>query len=162
MTKLLTAIITMVVLSGQAVSAGQPFKPSSIRFGATVSQMQNVLRRFCKTQVTRRIDPPFLDGVKDRQMQIDCEGYVFRGKPRHAEFVFGDDDLKMVWVMTDPQERHALEKAMRSAYGTPSHVNANYVGFVSSRVALRLDRAEVLFYSQAAEGDVLPDITALP
>src|ERR1700743_1936979 len=89
-------------------------KPDSIRFGATVKQMETAVQGLCSRMETRRIDPPFLDGVKDRQMQIDCEGFVFRDKPRHAEFVFGDDDLKMVWVMTDPEERAALEGAMRS------------------------------------------------
>jgi hypothetical protein len=87
---------------------------------------------------------------------------MFRGKPRHAEFVFGDDDLKMVWVMTDQEERVVLEEAMRSAYGPPDHINGKYVGFTSWRVALRLDRAEVLFYAKSAEQDVLPDIVALP
>ena len=135
-------------------------KPDSIRFGATVKQMKTALQHLCSRMETRRIDPPFLDGVKHRQMQIDCEGFVFRDKPRHAEFVFGDDDLKMVWVMTDPQERAALEGAMRSAYGPPNHTNEKYVGFTSARVALRLDRAEVLFYAKSAEQDVLPDITA--
>jgi ketosteroid isomerase-like protein len=137
-------------------------KPDSIRFGATVKQMETALQSLCSKMVTRRIDPPFLDVVKDRQMQIDCEGFVFRDKPRHAEFVFGDDDLKMVWVMTDSQERVALEAAMRSAYGPPNHTNEKYVGFTSARVALRLDRPEILFYAQSAEQDVLPDITARP
>jgi hypothetical protein len=95
---------------------GSFLKPDSIRFGSTVKQMETVLKSLCSTMKTRRIDPPFLDGIKDRQMQIDCEGFVFRNKPRHTEFVFGDDDLKMVWVMTDPKERVALEAAMRSAY----------------------------------------------
>jgi hypothetical protein len=51
---------------------------------------------------------------------------------------------------------------MRSAYGPPSHINEKYIGFTSARVALRLDRAEVLFYAKSADQDVLPDIVALP
>jgi hypothetical protein len=145
-----------------ALASGTFVKPDSIRFGATVQQMETLLGNLCTTLTTRRIDPPFLDDVKNRQMQIDCEGFVFRGKPRHAEFVFGDDELKMVWVMTDPEESGALEQDMRSAYGVPTHVNEQYVGFTTSRVALRLDRAEVLFYAQDAEKDVLPDITKMP
>jgi hypothetical protein len=106
-------------------------KPDSIRFGSTVKQMEMVLKTLCSTMKTRRIDPPFLDGIKDRQMQIDCEGFIFRDKPRHAEFVFGDDDLKMVWVMTDPKERVALEAAMRSAYGQPSAVPSRAARFMA-------------------------------
>ncbi len=145
-----------------ALDATSFTKPDSIRFGATVHQMETVLANLCKTLKTRRINPPFLSGIKDRQMQIDCEGFAFRGKPRHAEFVFGDDELKMVWVMTDPEERGALQQDMRNAYGAPNSINEKYVGFTVSRVAIRLDRAEVLFYAENAEEDVLPDITSTP
>jgi hypothetical protein len=137
-------------------------KPDSIRFGATVHQMETFLGNLCKTVKSRRINPPFLTGIKDRQMQIDCEGFIFRGKPRHAEFVFGDDDLRMVWVVTDPQERVALEEEMRRSFGAPNYINEKYLGFTDSRVAIRLDRAEVLFYAEDAEKDVLPDITKSP
>lgn len=143
-----------------ALAAGFFTKPDSIRFGATVKQMETVLGNLCSSMKTRRIDPPFLDGVKDRQMQIECEGFRLRDKPRHAEFVFGDDDLKMVWIMTDPGERVAPEAAMRSAYGPPNHINEKYVGFTSARAALRLDRAEVLFYAKSAEQDVLPEMAS--
>jgi hypothetical protein len=137
-------------------------KPDVIRFGATVKQLETALGSLCKPAKTRRIDPPFLDGVKDRQMQIDCEGFMFHGKPRHAEFVFGDDRLKMVWIMTDIGERIELENDMRAAYGAPNYINQEYLGFTVARVALRLDRAEVLFYAQDAERDVLPDIKKTP
>ena len=137
-------------------------KPDSIRFGATVNQMETLLANLCKTVNTRRVNPPLLKGVTDRQMQIDCEGFIFLGKPRHTEFIFADDELKMVWVMTDPNERVALEETMRSAYGTPNYISEKYIGFASSRVAIRLDRAEVLFYAEDAEKDVLPDIAGVP
>jgi hypothetical protein len=137
-------------------------KPDSIRFGATVEQMETVLRNLCKTVKTRQINPPFLTNVIDRQVQIDCEEFTFRGKAHHAEFVFGDDSLKMVWIMTGPDERVALEDAMTSAYGSPNYRNEKYVGFTSAHVAIRLDRAEVLFYAAGAEEDALPDITRSP
>jgi tetratricopeptide (TPR) repeat protein len=142
-----------------ALSEGTFAKPDSIRFGATVEQMKTILGNLCKTVNARRITPPFLDKLKDRQMQIDCEGLPFQGKPRHAEFVFGDDSLKMVWIMTGPEERIALEAAMTNAYGQPQYRNDKYVGFASARAAIRLDRAELLFYAEDAEEDVLPDIS---
>jgi hypothetical protein len=133
-------------------------KPDAIRFGASVKQIESSLAGHCKTARTRQIDPPFLDNVKVRQMQIDCDGFRFQNRSRHAEFVFGDDRLKMVWIMTSPAEARSLEKAMTGAYGPPNHRNKQYVGFTTARAALRLDRAEVLFYAADAEGDVLPDI----
>jgi len=90
-------------------------------------------------------------------MQIDCDHFQFQGKPRHAEFVIGDDRLKMVWIMTGPDEDDALRAAMIAAYGQPDHRNRRYDAFVAHRAALRLDRHEVLFYAPDAAGDTEPD-----
>jgi tetratricopeptide (TPR) repeat protein len=133
-------------------------RPDSIRFGATVRQMEAVLGNLCTAAKTRPIDPPFLIGVRDRQIQIDCDGFQFQEKARHAEFVFGDDSLKMARIMTSPDEGSALEKAMTGAFGPPNRRNQQYVGYTSARAAIRLDRAEVLFYAKDAEKDVLQDI----
>jgi hypothetical protein len=111
--------------------------------------------------VTRPVDPPFLDHAR-KQTQIDCEGFAFEGKPRHAEFVIGDDTLKFVWIAVAPEERTALERRMTEAYGPPQIRNAHYLGYTKAHAALRLDRSEVLFYAADAEGDVLPDMTRAP
>jgi hypothetical protein len=81
-------------------------------------------------------------------MQIDCEGFPFLGATRHAEFVFGDDSLEMVWIMTTAAEQASILAAMREAYGQPSIHNAKYDAFLRGRAALRVKPPEVLFYSE--------------
>jgi hypothetical protein len=110
----------------------------------------------CKTINTRRIDPPFLPGVKDRQTQIDCEGFEFLGKPRRLELVFRDDSLEMAWVMTTAEEQSSIARAMTDAVGEPTHRNNKYVAFAENRTALRFDRPEVLLYSEKLAPVVLP------
>jgi hypothetical protein len=139
-----------------AAFGGEPFMPDVIHWGASAVEMQSALNGKCAKMVTRPIDPPFLDNTK-KQMQIDCDGFVFRGKPRHAEFVIGDDRLKMVWIMTDAGEDAALRDAMIAEYGAPDRHNRMYDAFVAHRAALRLDRHEVLFYAANAAGDTEPD-----
>jgi hypothetical protein len=136
--------------------AGEAFMPDVIHWGVSTVQMQSVLNGKCAKLMTRPIDPPFLDNAK-KQMQIDCEGFVFRGQPRHAEFVIGDDQLKMVWIMTGADEDAALRDAMVTEYGLPDHVNKTYDAFVAHRAALRRDKHEVLFYTANAAGDTEPD-----
>jgi hypothetical protein len=80
-------------------------------------------------------------------MQIDCEGFSFMGKPRRIEFVFRDDSLEMAWVMTPVEEREQIEKEITAAAGEPSKRTKNYRAYVDSRIALRLDNPEILFYS---------------
>jgi hypothetical protein len=134
-------------------SAGAFGMPAVISFGSGVASTRAALERSCRPQRLRRIDPPFLDGVTREQMQIDCDGFAFQGAPRHAEFVFRDDALEMVWIMTTPSEDASLERAMTQAYGAPTQRNATYVVYAGARAALRLDKHEVLFYSQALEAE---------
>ncbi len=124
--------VALVLLSVSPAFAREPFMPAVIHWGASTMQMQEALKGKCEKMVTRPIDPPFLDNTK-KQMQIDCEGFMFRGKPRHAEFVIGDDQLKMVWIMTGPDEDAVLRGAMVAEYGLPDRVNSKYDAFVARR-----------------------------
>ena len=84
-------------------------------------------------------------------MQIDCDGLEFRGQPRWTEFVFRDDSLVMVWILTTAEEEPEILAAMSAVYGVPSHSGANWFGFVDHMAAVRRDKPEVLFYSQALD-----------
>ena len=159
------AALACLLLTAGAAAAADPFgRPGVVRWGASVAATQTALRGRCASMVTRRVEPPFLDVIKDRQMQIDCEGFVFRGKPRHAEFVFGDDRLGMVWIMTEAAEAPDILADMTKAFGPPDHRNRRYEAFTAAGAALRLDRAEVLFYgperARDCEPDFKPDIGA--
>jgi hypothetical protein len=150
------AVLAFALTMSLPVLARGGFLPAVVHWGASTADMQAALAGKCTQMVTRPIEPPFLDNTK-KQMQIDCEGFAFRGKPRHAEFVIGDNQLKMVWIMTGADEDAALRDAMIAEYGLPDHRNKRYDAFVAHRAALRLDKHEVLFYSRAAAGDTEPD-----
>ena len=130
----------------KALAAG--LRPTVIRFGSKVAEIQTALAGSCSTINVREINPPFLNDVKQKQMQIDCEGFPFLGGARHAEFVFRDDSLEMVWIMTTPAEQESIRAAMREAYGGESIRNANYEAWLRARAALRVKPTEVLFYSE--------------
>jgi hypothetical protein len=141
-----------------AASAGAGFaQPEVIRFGATTAEMQKALAPLCPKLHTRKIDPPFLDDVKTEQLQIDCDGFEFRGRARHVEFVIRDDRLVMVWLMVDANEGPAIIRDMIQAYGQPTGRNDRYVAFEGSRAAWRHKPAEILFYgtevAKALESD---------
>ncbi|MEQ1882977.1 MAG: hypothetical protein ABL878_18645 [Burkholderiales bacterium] len=119
--------------------------------------MTQALSTLCTAQRLRRIDPPFLTEVRTRQLQIDCDGFLFLGQHRHVEFVFRDDRLVMVWLMVTKQETQRMIEAMTAAFGTPSHRNGQYVSFESSRTAWRFEPAEILFYAPELDADMAPD-----
>lgn len=152
---LILAAASLCALIALHAPASQPFaRPEVIRWGATTAELERALAagKLCKTMTTRPIVPAFLDHVKDKQVQIDCDGFVFQGAPRWVEFVIGDDSLEMVWVMTT-QEEESLTRSMIAAYGEPTHRSAKYTAFANHGAALRFKTAEVLFYSERVAGE---------
>jgi hypothetical protein len=111
--------------------------------------MRDVLSRLCSAVRVRPIDPVFrvLRGLTEKQYQADCEGLMFENKPRHAEFVFSDDGLELVWIMTTTEESAELNQRMSAIFGAPTMTNQKFVAWTTNVAALRTDVAEVLFYS---------------
>jgi len=126
--------------------------PEVLRWDAPAAEVQRVLASRCTRLRDRPIALPFLTGVR-RQRQIDCEGFAFLGRGRHAEFVFGDDRLAMVWIMVSAAERRPILAAMAAAFGVPSHRSGGFTAFAGHRIAWRDHPPELLFYApeQAAE-----------
>jgi hypothetical protein len=152
--RILAALAAALTLSACATAGAEDFRPEVIRFGATLEQMERALEGHCAQRRTRQIDPPFLDNVRIRQMQIDCDGFAFRGQGRHVEFVFRDDVLVMVWLMVATEEADGVVAAMEQAYGPASRRNQGYIAFEPARAAWRHRPAEILFYSEAVEGEM--------
>ena len=148
------AAFAAAMMAALSAHAREPFsKPDLMRWGATQTELETALQGKCGKSINARsIVPPFLENIQTRQMQIDCDGFMFFGKPRWVEFVIGDDSLEMVWIMTAKEEEVALLAAMTEAYGAPTMSSANYVAFTNNGAALRLDKPEVLFYA--------PDVAA--
>ena len=148
--------LLLVSMTGTVVMT-EPFaRPEVIRWGATTAELQKALAKQCPKLNTRRIDPPFLSGVKTEQVQIDCDGFPFRHRGRHAEFVIRDGRLVMVWLMVEPQEQDAIVRDMRRTLGPPTRSNGKYVAFEKQRTAWRFRPAEVLFYSPELDSEVTP------
>lgn len=146
--------LLLVSLTG-AVVVPEPFKrPEVIRWGASSVELERALAAQCPKLKTRRIDPPFLANVKNAQLQIDCDGFQFRHRGRHVEFVIRDNRLVMVWLMVDGEEQEAILRDMRKAMGEPTRSNGKYIAFERQRTAWRFKPAEILFYSPELDGEV--------
>ena len=151
--------LLLAAIAGPAAADG--FKPDVIRWGATTAELEAALKGKCaKGYKIRPINPPFLKDIKDRQLQIDCDGLEFMGAPRWTEFVIGDGRLKMVWLMVRPEDQDAVVAAMTKAYGPPSSRNSTYIAFAQARAAWRFKPAEILFYAPELDAETTPDFAA--
>jgi hypothetical protein len=148
-------LVFMLIYSRFAAAGEASFtKPEVIIYGASVAEIARALNGVCISRQTRRINPPFQKDVAREQMQIDCEGFPFQNGSRHAEFVFRDDALMMVWIMTGKTEDAALEQAMTATYGSPKKRGRTYLEYKKGLAALRLDKHEVLFYGPAMAREI--------
>ncbi|MFC4347290.1 hypothetical protein ACFO5Q_05490 [Kordiimonas lipolytica] len=149
MRKTLKHIITagVIAIATTATAHADDFKPEAIDFDQSLPSMRTVLSAVCSSTTERNIDPIEIPGTRRAQTQIDCTGLSFGGKLRLAEFVFRDDELALVWVLTDKVEEQAIEARMTKLFGTPSHKAGSATAFTHAHTALRKDIAEVLFYA---------------
>jgi hypothetical protein len=80
---------------------------------------------------------------------VDCQGLFHAGSGRLAEFVFADDSLAFVWVLTTAEEEPKILDALLETYGEPTHDTPLFVAFTDAFVALRRDTPELLYYGEA-------------
>ena len=131
-----------------AALANDVRKPDIIAFGASAAEMAIALEPYCRDQAMKTVEPPQIPGAA-KQSQLDCAEFNYFGAPRLAEFVFADDALTIVWILTDKSEESALITAFKAAYGDPSHDTPAFTAFADSLAAVRKDVPEALYYSQS-------------
>lgn len=131
---------------GGTAYASSPLLPVSIKFDESLNEARERLRGLCKEVSEEVISPAQIPNTKDRQLQINCEGYLFQGKTRKAEFIFRDGELMLVWILTTAEEEKELESWMRSV-ADPDFVASEFTAFTNQNMALRKVPHEVLFYS---------------
>ena len=141
---------TALSLSHAAISApASVMKPDTIRFDERLVDAQQRLDDVCESLTLRQIEPVQIPGVAV-QTQLDCQGLEMAGAERLAEFVYGDGQLYMVWVLVDAEELDGLASSMAQVYGAPSHSSDVFSAFTQHRTALRRDVPEILFYAPVA------------
>ncbi len=81
----------LAALSLAAAPASAQEKPSVAVWGADISDVRERLAPLCTGGLAERhFSPAELPGVQDHR-QIDCQGFLFMGGPRTAEFVFAEN-----------------------------------------------------------------------
>lgn len=122
-------------------------KPSVAAWGADIGEMREALVPHCTEGLAeRRFSPAELPGVQDHR-QIDCQGFVFMGAPRTAEFVFAEGKLQMVWILMEASDAERVTAGLRGLFGAPAVDNPGVTAFPAGRAAWRKDKPEVLFYA---------------
>ncbi len=140
--------LTSAPANAQASAQADPLTlDPAIRFDASLSDLSATFDRLCTGYEARTLDPAELPIAEHSHVQVDCEGFDHAGAARLAEFVFADDRLAFIWVLTEASEEAGHLASMRAKYGEPSHDTPLVVAFTHERTALRRDIPEFLYYS---------------
>ena len=122
------------VLLSISSACGQIIKPEVFEFGKTL---------------TEEIQLPT---AQKSQSQLDIYGFVFEGKKRNVELIFADDQLDIVWILTEAQEEVEFITAFTKQFGNPTHRLESITFFVNDGAAVRNQPHEVLFISERLKG----------
>jgi hypothetical protein len=137
--------IALVLLTSTAAMADN-LRPSFVHWGASLSNIQAALHDRCSAITLHNVNPPDISGARV-QTELDCEGFTFQQKTGHAEFVFGNGELKMVRISTDAGDEGGLKTAMTAEYGAPDHSDSAYDSYASGGAMLRHDKHQLIFYA---------------
>jgi len=134
-----------------SVEGFDPAPPSVFQFGAGEAAHAATLASDCTSFERRELPIDDVPMATESHVQFDCAGFDYFGAPRLAEFVFVDDALTHVWVLTEADELPPLRTAFEVAFGAPSHdVPGMVTAFIPARAVLRHDVPEALYLSDAA------------
>ncbi|WP_291841738.1 hypothetical protein [Maricaulis sp.] len=142
----LAAGLGACALADTPASPGPEHAPSPANFGASLDAVRPLLDAACTSLTVRELPLEQMPIATTSHTQVDCQGLDHAGAPRLAEFVFADDALAFVWVLTDAREADGLRAALETVHGTPSHDLPPVTAFTQARMALRHDTPELLYY----------------
>lgn len=147
MFKLMGWVMSVLLLNTTYVFAADVLQPQALQFGSGVDMTADRLKPYCSSLSVRSIVPITAPLAKQEQTQIDCSGFLFAGKKRHIEVVFQDDQLDIIWILFEPDERAQMLSQFISEFGEPTMDIAFGTLFLQANAALRNQPSEVLFAS---------------
>ena len=140
--------LMLLFLSPMPDFAGQDIsRPELPAFYAILATVRAAVEPRCDALEVRRL-AMLLDVARQTQQQIDCDGYLLRGRKRFMGLMFSDEQLDLVIVLTDPDEHEAYADTLRAQHGEPTHDSEIDLYFYDAAVALRSEPHEVVFVSK--------------
>ena len=131
-----------------SVSSNDITKPGVMQFGKSMSEIKQVLGPLCDSISERLNEPIQLPTAQKTQSQLDCYGFEYAGKKRKVELIFADDQLDIVWILTEAEEEEFFLRGFKELYGAPTHMMEDATFFLNDGTALRNKPHEVLFISE--------------
>ena len=142
-----TSIILILQVVLIALNGNEIKKPEVFKFGTSMNEMKIALEADSDSIAVQMNEPIQLPTAQKSQSQINVYGFKYAGKKRNVELIFADDQLDIVWILTDAEEENEFLSGFKVLYGKPTHQMKEVTFFVNDGVAVRNTPHEVLFMS---------------
>lgn len=143
---LFVSFVLLITLSNCADT--QITKPEVFVFGSSMVEMKKNLKGLSESMTERLNEPIQVPTAKKSQSQLDVHGFMYAGKKRKVELIFADDQLDIVWILTEAEEEQVFLEKLTQIFGEPTHEMGGDTFFLHDQVGLRNDPHEVLFFSE--------------
>jgi len=116
-------------------------------FGDNTETIRNRLQAYCDELSERQL-PMLLSVTKEAQTQLECDGFLYRGRRRFVELMFSDDRLDIVHIMGTEPDHDELQEILQQAYGEPSFRSSQAIYYPLQGISLRTQPFEISFVSE--------------
>jgi len=116
-------------------------------FGDSILTIRSNLEGKCDELSERELSI-LLNVVKNNQTQLECDGYLYRGKKRFVELMFSDGHLDIIHIMRTESDHEELKEILIGEYGKPSFSSDQVDYFLSEGISLRTEPHEISFVSK--------------
>jgi hypothetical protein len=143
-----TLIICLVILF---VTSCQQTEKNSLRhhigeFGDSMETIRkNLEGRYSKLE--ERELKLILSTAKNKQTQLECYDFEYRGKKRFVELMFSDNKLEIIHIMKTKEDHDELKAILKDKYGEPSYSSDVVDYYADQGISLRTKPYEISFHS---------------
>ena len=88
-----------------------------------------------------------LSTAKNRQTQLECYNFIYRGEKRFVELMFSDDNLEIIHIMKTEKDHDELKTILAEKYGEPSYSSDVVDYYAAQGISLRTKPHEISFHS---------------
>jgi len=116
-------------------------------FGDSMETIRkNLEGRYSKLE-ERELDI-ILSTAKNKQTQLECYDFMYRGKKRFVEMMFSDDKLEIIHIMKTESDHEELKAILAKKYGKPSYSSEVVDYYTTPGISLRTKPHEISFHSK--------------
>jgi len=143
--KLYAVSLLLLAACSQATPDGLDHRIGN--FGDSILTIRSNLNGKCDELSERELSV-LLSVVKNNQTQLECDGFLYRGKKRFVELMFSDGHLDIIHIMRTTADHEVLRNILRTEYGEPSFSSDQADYYRSEGISLRTKPHEISFVSE--------------